>query len=79
MRTSSGEGIRHLDHPWGTLEVNLEPILDLTNGRIRRVLRVSGVRMLAGPSWALQDQGEDALTVLLCHCMPLDTQPLCVR
>jgi RES domain-containing protein len=31
------------------LEVNLEPILDLTNGRVRRVLRVSGVRMLAEP------------------------------
>jgi hypothetical protein len=44
------------------LEIDQEPILDLTNGRVRRVLRVSGVRMLAEPWWALPGQGEEALT-----------------
>jgi RES domain-containing protein len=44
------------------LEVDLEPILDLTDGRVRRVLRVSRTRMLAEPWWTLQDRGEEALT-----------------
>jgi RES domain-containing protein len=44
------------------LEADLEPVLDLTDGRIRRVLRVSRDRMLAEPWWALQDRGQEALT-----------------
>jgi RES domain-containing protein len=47
------------------LEVDLQPILDLTDGRVRRVLCVSGVRMLAEPWWAFQDRGEEALTQAL--------------
>jgi RES domain-containing protein len=44
------------------LEIDLEPVLDLTDGRVRRVLRVSRARMLAEPWWALQDRGQEALT-----------------
>lgn len=43
-------------------EADLEPVLDLTDGRVRRVLRVSRDRMLDEPRWALQDRGEEALT-----------------
>jgi RES domain-containing protein len=44
------------------LELDLEPVLDLTDGRVRRALRVSGARMLSEPWWTLQDRGEEALT-----------------
>jgi RES domain-containing protein len=44
------------------LEVDLEPVLDLTDGRVRRVLRISRARLLAEPWWLLQDRGEEALT-----------------
>ena len=44
------------------LEVNLQPVLDLTDGRVRRALRVSQDRMLTEPWWLLQDQGREALT-----------------
>jgi RES domain-containing protein len=44
------------------LEADLEPVLDLTDGRVRRVLRVSRDRMRAEPWWALRDRGEEALT-----------------
>jgi RES domain-containing protein len=44
------------------LEVDLEPVLDLIDGRVRRALRVSRKRMLAEPWWIRQDQGQEALT-----------------
>lgn len=44
------------------LEVDLEPLLDLTEGRVRRTLRISRKRMLAEPWWRRQDQGQEALT-----------------
>ena len=44
------------------LEIDLRPALDLTDGRVRRALRVSRGRMLAEPWWLLQDQGREALT-----------------
>src|SRR4051812_18188885 len=44
------------------IEVDLEPVLDLTDGRVRRVLRVSRECMLAEPWWILQDRREEALT-----------------
>jgi hypothetical protein len=44
------------------IEVELEPALDLTDGRVRRALRVSRNRMLEEPWWLLQDQGQEALT-----------------
>ena len=42
------------------LEVDLGPALDLTDGRVRRTLRVSRDRMLAEPWWLLQDRGQEA-------------------
>ena len=47
------------------LEVDLYPALDLTDGRVRRALRVSRARMLAEPWWLLQDRGREALTQAL--------------
>ena len=47
------------------LEVDLQPALDLTDGRVRRALRVSRDRMLAEPWWFLQDRGREALTQAL--------------
>ena len=47
------------------LEVDLQPALDLTDGRVRRTLRVSRDRMLSEPWWLLQDQGREALTQAL--------------
>ena len=47
------------------IEVDLEPVLDLTDGRLRRALRVSRDRMLGEPWWLLQDQGLEALTQAL--------------
>jgi RES domain-containing protein len=47
------------------LEVDLQPVLDFTDGRVRRILRVSRDRMLAEPWWSLQDQGREALTQAL--------------
>jgi RES domain-containing protein len=44
------------------LEVDLQPALDLTDGRVRRVLRVSRDRMLFEPWWLQQNQGREALT-----------------
>src|SRR3989442_1714408 len=47
------------------IEVDLKPVLDLTDGRVRRALRVSRVRMLGEPWWLLQDRGREALTQAL--------------
>jgi RES domain-containing protein len=47
------------------LEIDLHPALDLTDGRVRRALRVSRDRMLAEPWWLLQDMGREALTQAL--------------
>ena len=47
------------------LEIDLQPALDLTDGRVRRALRVSRDRMLAEPWWILQDRGREALTQAL--------------
>jgi RES domain-containing protein len=47
------------------LEVDLRPALDLTDGRVRRALRISRERMLAEPWWLLQDRGREALTQAL--------------
>jgi RES domain-containing protein len=44
------------------IDVDLEPVRDLTSGRVRRALLVSRERMLAEPWWAVQDQGREALT-----------------
>jgi RES domain-containing protein len=44
------------------LEVVLEPVLNLIDGRVRRALRVSRERMLGEPWWTIQDQGQEALT-----------------
>jgi RES domain-containing protein len=58
--------------PWMTLplvltalEIDLQPALDLTDGRVRRALRISRDRMLAEPWWLLQDEGREALTQAL--------------
>jgi RES domain-containing protein len=47
------------------IEVDLEPVLDLTNGLVRRALRVSRARMLGEPWWVIQDRGREALTQAL--------------
>lgn len=47
------------------IEVDLGPVLDLTDGRLRRTLRVSRDRMLSEPWWILQEQGLEALTQAL--------------
>jgi RES domain-containing protein len=47
------------------IEVDLEPALDLTDGRVRRALRVSRARMLGEPWWVLQERGQEALTQAL--------------
>ncbi len=47
------------------IEVDLEPALDLTDGRVRRALRVSRARMLGEPWWVLQDRGQEALAQAL--------------
>jgi RES domain-containing protein len=47
------------------IEVDLEPVLDLTDGRVRQALRVSRARMLGEPWWLLQDRGQEALTQAL--------------
>ena len=44
------------------LEVDLEPVLDLTDGWVRRSLHVSRARMLDEPWWLEQEQGCEALT-----------------
>jgi RES domain-containing protein len=44
------------------IEAELSPVLDLTDGRVRRALRVSRQRMVAEPWWSMQDQGLEALT-----------------
>ncbi len=47
------------------LEIDLQPALDLTDGRVRRALRVSMDRMLAEPWWLPQDLGRESLTQAL--------------
>jgi RES domain-containing protein len=47
------------------LEVDLESVLDMTDGRVRRALGVSRDRMLGEPWWTLQDRGQEALTQAL--------------
>jgi RES domain-containing protein len=47
------------------IEVDLEPVLDLTDGQVRRALRVSRTRMLEEPWWVLQERGQEALTQAL--------------
>jgi RES domain-containing protein len=47
------------------IEVDLEPVLDLTDGRLRQALRVSRDRMLGEPWWLLQERGQEALTQAL--------------
>jgi RES domain-containing protein len=47
------------------IEVDLEPVLDLTDSRVRRTLRVSQARLLNEPWWLLQDQRLEALTQAL--------------
>jgi RES domain-containing protein len=47
------------------IEVDLEPVLDLTDGQTRRALRVSRTRLLGEPWWLLQDRGREALTQAL--------------
>jgi RES domain-containing protein len=47
------------------LEIDLEPVLDLTDGRVRRILRISRDRMLAEAWWRVQSQGHEALTQAL--------------
>jgi RES domain-containing protein len=66
------QNIRQGVPPWMALplvltaiEVDLEPVLDLTDGRLRRALRVSRGRMLREPWWLLQDRGQEALTQAL--------------
>ena len=44
------------------IEVELSSVLELTDGRVRRALRVSRQRMVAEPWWTMQDQGHEALT-----------------
>lgn len=58
--------------PWMSLPlvltaiaVELEPVLDLTDGLVRRTLRVSRDRMRSEPSWIFQDRGQEALTQAL--------------
>jgi RES domain-containing protein len=43
------------------IEVDLEPVLDLTDSRVRRTLRVSQARLLKEPWWLLQEQRLEAL------------------
>jgi RES domain-containing protein len=47
------------------IEVDLEPVLDLTDGRVRQSLRVSQGRMLGELWWLLQDRRQEALTQAL--------------
>jgi RES domain-containing protein len=44
------------------LDVDLNPVLDLSSGRLRKTLGVSRKRMLAETWWSVQDRGEEALT-----------------
>src|SRR5205823_1880733 len=44
------------------IDVDLEPVLNLIDGRVRQALRVSRARMLAEPWLAIQDQAREALT-----------------
>lgn len=44
------------------LEIDLAPVLDLTDGRVRQALQVSKGRMLGEPWWLLQDRGREAVT-----------------
>ena len=44
------------------LEVHVERVLDLTDGRVRRALRVSRTRMVTEPWWRIQDRGQESLT-----------------
>jgi RES domain-containing protein len=44
------------------LEVDLEPLLDLTEGKMRRTIRISRERVVAEPWWRLQDLGQESLT-----------------
>ncbi len=47
------------------IEVDLGPVLDLTDGRVRRALGLSRDRMLGERWWFLQDRGQEALTQAL--------------
>lgn len=44
------------------LEIDLERVLDLTDGRVRQALRVSRTRMVTERWWQIQDRGQEALT-----------------
>ncbi len=44
------------------IDVDVWPVLDLFDGRIRRILRVTRARMLAEPWWTIQDEGREAIT-----------------
>jgi len=55
--------------PWMTLplvltaiDVDVWPVLDLFDGRVRRTLRVTRARMLDEPWWKIQDEGREAIT-----------------
>jgi hypothetical protein len=45
-----------------TVSATLHQVLDLTDGAVRRTLRVSQQRLCAEPWWIRQEAGEEALT-----------------
>ena len=44
------------------IDADVWPVLDLFDGRIRRILRVTRARMLAESWWTIQDEGREAIT-----------------
>lgn len=44
------------------IDVDVWPVLDLVDDRIRRILRVPRHQMLAEPWWTIQEEGREAIT-----------------
>jgi RES domain-containing protein len=44
------------------IDVDIWPVLDLVDDRIRRILRVPRHQMLAEPWWTIQEEGREAIT-----------------
>jgi hypothetical protein len=44
------------------IDVDVWPVLDLRNGRVRRILRVPRRRMLTESWWTIQGHGREAMT-----------------
>ena len=71
---SRQQNLRQGVAPWMSLpvvvtavDVDLDPVLDLIDGRVRRILRVTRERMVTERWWTIQEEGQEAITQAIGH------------